>query len=104
MWIRLACVTAATAMLLLAGSSGAVAQADADSDYLAMLSNYGLNATPDDSAALVQVGHTICTDLGNGTSAQQETDALVRILPNATTKQTGILVTVAQMKLCPGTQ
>ena len=47
MWIRLACVTAATAMLLLAGSSGAVAQADADSDYLAMLSNYGLNATPD---------------------------------------------------------
>ena len=104
MWIRLACVTAATAMLLLAGSSGAVAQADADSDYLAMLSKYGLNATPDDSAALVQVGHLICTDLGNGASAQQETDALVRILPKATTKQTGILVTVAQMKLCPGTQ
>jgi hypothetical protein len=87
---------AAIAAFLVGMALAAPAHADGDSDYLSMLSKYGFNVTGDDSSTLIKTGHLICTDLRNGTSAADESAALYRILPKATDKQSGNLVTVAQ--------
>ncbi len=71
--------------------------------YFDWLQKYDFNVTSDNRATLLTAGHSICTDLRNGVDPDREARTIYRAVPEATDKKAGLLVTAAQMGLCPDT-
>ena len=103
---RFALMSAALACITVAAS--ATAQADPGDDFLRYLNMYGIDLSammghtisPQDA---IELGQDICGDLHKGASPTAEANGLYRTLPRITDKQSGNLVSAAQLTLCPDT-
>ncbi|MEB4208760.1 DUF732 domain-containing protein [Mycobacterium sp. 94-17] len=92
----------AAAAVLAALVAAPAAHADADGDFLAAMHEYGINFKGGDDASL-KLGRAVCKDLRDGASSAAESAAVFRILPDTTEKQSGNIVSAAQIHLCPDT-
>jgi len=71
--------------------------------YFDWLQKYDFNVTSDNRDTLLTAGRSICVDLRSGVDPEREARTIYRAVPEATDKKAGLLVTAAQMGLCPDT-
>lgn len=99
--LRIGVLAAAAVVTSLVGA--VPAHADNASDFLAKVSEHGLNVgdTPPDMQATLAAGTEICQLLHYGYTPQVAGQQLPYVYPNATPEQIAGFVEAAQLYLCP---
>jgi hypothetical protein len=69
--------------------------------YFEMLSVYDFSVTDENRQLYLTMGNAICGDLRAGTTPDEESKAIFRILPRLDEKDSGELVEAAHIGLCP---